>query len=140
MKLYQWILMTALVAAPSLSMARGGHHKHWKEMMSQLDLSEEQRTKIKDIRQSSRDEHKETRKTLKETRRSFEELLGSDAAESEIRKAHETLQGLKAKMAEKRFENMMAIRAILTPEQRKKFHELRPKKGRHHRNHDNDDD
>lgn len=125
-------LILCLFMIPSIGLARGEHRKQWKKMMEQLELSDDQKEELREIRKSSKDSHKALKKTIKEKRKTLETLLREDAAEADIRTAHQELQALKQVKVNQRFEKMMSIREILNAEQRKKFHELRPKrKGKH---------
>lgn len=92
-----------------------------REALKSLDLSEEQKTKLKDLRKSATEAHKEVRTALKDGRKAMEDLMKSDAKKEEILSKFEALQTLRNKMARARFEMMLAIRDILTPEQRQKF-------------------
>ena len=132
MNVTRFALVFCFLALPSIAVAKGGHKKKWREMIEQLDLTEDQKSQLKEIRQSLKGTRREQRSTLKNKRDILENLLRDDAPESEIRKAHNELQTIKQALMLQRFEKMMSIRAILNAEQRQKFHELRPRrKGRH---------
>ncbi|NRA67421.1 MAG: Spy/CpxP family protein refolding chaperone [Pseudobacteriovorax sp.] len=126
-------LMLAL-SAPALSRP-GGPGKHLKHILEQLDLDESQKTKMTEIRQNSRAAMRAQRQEMKAQRRAFQELLKSNASDEDLRKAFASLENLKAKLSQFRFENMLQIRKVLTAEQRSRFHELkelhRPKKSGH---------
>ena len=62
------------------------------------------------------------------------EAMMSDASETELRKIHGEISSLQTQMKSKRFEKMLKIRKILSPEQRKTFFEMKRimRKGKHH--------
>ncbi len=90
-----------------------------------LGLSDEQREKMRKLRESAKAEKESMRKAHKEQRDAFKDLMKSDKSSSELRKAFQALQESKNKMATARFEHRLQVRDILTPEQRKKMAERR---------------
>ena len=109
---------------------KGGPGKHERggqegpgNMFKELNLTEEQEQKLKELREAGRDGSKASREEMKAAHEKMRELLEGDANESQLRAQHKKLQALKMKMDDERFENMLATRAILTPEQRKKMAE-----------------
>jgi len=49
-----------------------------------------------------------------------------------LRQQHQEVQGLRNQLDNQRFETMLEIRQVLTPEQRTKMAELMEKRGHHH--------
>ncbi len=109
---------------------------HFKKMFKELDLTPEQQEKMKELRKNKPNQ-KANFKEMKELKKQFKEALGSDASESELKKLHSQIQEKKAAMAKQGFEQMLKIRAILTPEQRKKFKDMRHEGGKGKRGWDN---
>lgn len=124
-------IMAIFLASSPILMAKGGGHK-WKKMKSELNLTAEQETKIKGIHQAAKENRKASKEKMKQAKKTFEELLKSNASEPEIQAAFMKLQELKNEKAKTRFTSMMAIRQVLTPEQRANF---RPFKGHGHKRH-----
>ena len=58
-------------------------------------------------------------------------LLANDASEEQLRQQHQNIQGLRQQLGNNRFETMLQVREILTPEQRTQMAELiEQKRGR----------
>lgn len=93
----------------------------FKEALKSLNLSDEQKSKIKELRKSGKEAHKELRTSLQEGRKAMEELMKSEAKTDAILLKFDSLQTLRNKMDRARFEMMLSVREILTPEQRQKF-------------------
>lgn len=89
--------------------------------MKELNLSEEQREKIRSIRKAIKPQMKALKKESRELRKGLQEALRSEASESDLRSKFQALQNKKSAIASLRFDQMLKIRANLTPEQRKKF-------------------
>lgn len=102
----------------------------FKKMMKSLDLTQEQQDKMKELKKN-KPNVKESRKEMRELRKKFKESMESNATEAELRKLHSQIQEKKSAMAKDRFEQMLKVRSILTPEQRKKFQGMRHEGGEH---------
>ena len=120
------VLVSVLIFGSFSAQARGQgwHRPHPKkagfmrEMFANLNLTEEQKTQLAEIRKKKMESMKPLREKSKEARKSFFEKLKSDTSEEDIRKAHSELATLRTQKADARFENMLAVRRVLTPEQR----------------------
>ena len=67
---------------------------------------------------------------MKAAREQMKALMSNNNSSSEeLRQKHQQLQSLRQQMAERRFDTMLQIREELTPEQRSKMAELKPKFG-----------
>ncbi len=101
--------------------------------MEELNLSEAQREKIKALHESNRPQFEKDREAMHQAKTRFDEAMDGDGSPDEIRKRFQALQKARDAMMSFGFEQALAVREILTPEQRKKFQELRRDKfkGRH---------
>ena len=126
MKLEKWIWIFILIFGFSQSGFAKGHrgHKLRAEAMKQLDLSEDQKVALEKLKANKGSLGKELRAKKKALRKQMHEAMASDASDSDLRKLHEQKLSLKTQMANNRFEKMLAVRKILTPEQRVKFHKF----------------
>ncbi|NER79398.1 MAG: Spy/CpxP family protein refolding chaperone [Leptolyngbya sp. SIO1D8] len=93
-------------------------------LIQELELTEDQVTQIQAIREGSREEMRALHDNLRANHETLHGLMASDATEAELRAQHEEIQTLHIEVADKRFETMLAIRGILTPEQRSELAEL----------------
>jgi Spy/CpxP family protein refolding chaperone len=94
---------------------RDGPEAGWLE---EIDLTDEQIDQIRALRADQRDEMQALHEELWTARETMHDLMSGDATEAELRAQHEQIQILHRAVADKRFENMLAVRQIMTPEQR----------------------
>ncbi|MBI2070946.1 MAG: periplasmic heavy metal sensor [Elusimicrobia bacterium] len=132
-------LCAALLSGPlSAEDGHGGRNnkEHWRgrfdRMKKELNLTDEQDKKLKEHRKT----HRKKAEALHEERRMKKEALRGELEKSEMDKGkiqsiHGELKSIDGKLADHRLEGILAVSEILTPEQRKKFHEkMRAKKGK----------
>lgn len=93
-------------------------------LIEELDLTEDQVTQIRTIREGARDEMRTLHENLWSERRALHDLMAGDATATELRAQHEQVQTLHREAADERFETMLAIREVLTLEQRTELAEL----------------
>jgi hypothetical protein len=93
-------------------------------LIQELNLSQQQQQQIETIRQQRRGEIESLKQRMQQLRQEMDQLLSTNAPESSIRAKFTEIQAVKQKIAEVRFEQMLATREVLTPEQRVKFREL----------------
>ena len=139
--------IAGLIAVLSLTFAfpaeagRGEWKKNHEKMMSELNLTAEQQTKMKALKESSKAGLKDKKKAMRAAREDLGNALKGTASDADVRKKFEALSKLQDEFAKARFEHVLAVRAILTPEQRAKFHEMKGKiEGRRGMHHDDDDE
>lgn len=110
---------------------RKGKGKGFGKIFKELGLSDEQKEKIKSFRlegKKSKANHKESKEKIKALREKMKASFASSASESELKALHTELTGLRSQQNNERFEKMLKIRSVLTPEQRVKFQELKGNK------------
>ncbi len=96
-----------------------------RELFQQLELTPEQSAQIETIEQKSRSETETLRQEMRQNVEKMRSLLtASDAAPEELRQQHEQIQALREQLDDQRFETMLQVREILTPEQRTQAAEL----------------
>lgn len=100
---------------------RGGMQK----MMQALDLSDEQKLQIKEIRDASRGDGQNLKEMAKKAKEDFKAAMASGASDEVLKQKFSVMQDAVQAMKESRFDQMLKIRALLNDEQRKKFQELR---------------
>lgn len=117
--------------------ARPGHRGKMKEIAAELNLTAEQKDKMKEINKDRREILQPKRKAMKEARESLEtSLKGADSADV-VKQKFAALQKAQSEFAAARFDKVLAAREVLTPEQRAKFKGL--KMGGHHHDEDSED-
>ena len=89
-----------------------------------LNLSKEQKEKIKKIFEDNKPEMKKNRKEVWEKMKAFREVYIDDKkTDEDVAKARDEVSNVHKKAMEQHFKTMMQIRPILTSEQRKQFFE-----------------
>lgn len=95
------------------------------DMMEALDLSQAQQDELQSIRNQYQPRLMEKQQALSEAHQTLREMMIDDnASTSEIRTQHEQVQDLLQEMSNLRFESMLEMREVLTPEQREEFAQL----------------
>lgn len=92
-----------------------------KRIQSELNLSAEQNSKLEDLKDKAKFGTKEKRQAMEQCMQELEVLISGTASEAEVRAKFSELQKLEDAYAKARLEKILAVREILTPEQRKKF-------------------
>lgn len=100
-----------------------------KRLLEQLDLTPEQSQEIEAIQEKSRTEKDTLRQQIQTKHQEMRSLFTSDSTPEQLREQHEQLQALHQQLATNRFEKMLKIREILTPEQRTQMAELMAQRG-----------
>lgn len=109
-------------AAPHSRGSRGQSLQQWAQ---QLNLSADQVQKIQSINEQYKSQLEQSRTAIRQARQQFQEMMeGNSATDAQIRDQHQQLQNLQQQAANARFEKMLAIRNVLSPEQRTKSAEL----------------
>lgn len=99
-------------------------------MMKELDLSEDQVAKIKAIHEKRKVEMMEAKKNVREAHQVLHQELGTDASEEALREKFKSVQSARQAMAQVHFEEVLEVRSILTPDQRKKFEGMSMERGK----------
>ena len=110
---------------------RGRHGERGRgmaKMLKQLELTKEQKEKLKDHRENNKGSKKELRSKIKATKEKMKNAFKSNASDSELRSIHNEIKNLKSEMADARFEKMLFIRGVLTKDQRAKLDEMKEKR------------
>jgi len=123
-----WFPVMALAQGP------GGHpEKQLEEVLRTVQLNPEQKAKVRQIRESSRNRIHAMRDELDKCRRELNQQLDSNAEDEAVRQAFQKLQNAKMAMEKARFDRMLAIRAVLSDGQKSSFLNLRQKSRAAHR-------
>lgn len=87
-------------------------------LIENLDLTDDQAAQLRAIREGNREEMQALHENLRNEREAMHDLMAGIASEAELRAQHDAVQSLHREVADQRFENMLAVRNLLTPEQR----------------------
>jgi Spy/CpxP family protein refolding chaperone len=101
----------------------GGHRLD----LTPLNLTEQQKSRIQSLHEQARGQAKEIRKRLALKQLKLRDLLFSpDATDAQILAARRDMRELQDKMDELNVKDMLAIRGVLTPEQKAKLPIIMP--------------
>ncbi|MCY7393410.1 MAG: Spy/CpxP family protein refolding chaperone [Leptolyngbyaceae cyanobacterium CAN_BIN12] len=99
--------------------------------LQELNLSKEQIQKIQQIRRQYQARLTRQRQSVKQAQQSLKDMMASGNTSSEqIRQKFSQVQTLQQTLADTRMESMLAIRSVLTIEQRQKLTELMRQPGK----------
>lgn len=93
--------------------------------LQELNLNKEQIQKIQEIRRQYQDRLTQQRQSVKQAQQELKDLMASgDTSSEQIRQKFSRVQILQQTLADTRMESMLAIRSVLTIEQRQKLTEF----------------
>lgn len=92
-------------------------------LLETLDLSDGQRQQLQSIRQQYQPRITERERSLREARQELRQLLTGAASESAIRSQRARVERLEREVEDLRFQSLLEMRDVLTPEQRRRFGE-----------------
>ncbi|WP_204105348.1 MULTISPECIES: Spy/CpxP family protein refolding chaperone [Spirulina sp. CCY15215] len=98
-------------------------------MFEQLNLSADQKQEIQTIREQAKANSEQLREQMENAREQMQSLMASNASDGELRQQHQRVQNLHQQMGDRRFDTMLQIRQVLTPEQRAQLAEMKPDRG-----------
>ncbi len=93
-------------------------------LTKELNLSSEQIQKLQQLRKDAQGKTKERRKILQTNKQELNQLIQGNASADQIRQKRQQVQSLQREIADTNFEQTLAIREILTPEQRVKLQQI----------------
>ena len=103
---------------------KGAHRDGMKRILSQLDLSSEQKQQIQAIDNKYESDRNPLYQELRTEHQEMKTLFTSNATPEELRTQHEKIRNLRGQMGDIRFSQMLEVREVLTPEQRDRMAEL----------------
>ena len=107
---------------------RGERSDRLNKMLQQLDLSSGQSEQIEAIKEQSKTSGEALHEQMQTQHQEMRSLLNSDATSAQLTQQHQQLQDLRQQLGDRRFETMLQVREILTPEQRVEMAELMAQK------------
>lgn len=123
--IYWAFLLSAVLVLPTLAedSANGAkpaadNENRYEAAANRLNLSAEQKEKMKAMRQNHKQQMTELRQTLKEKRLKLKDELNNPGATREsIAPLANDVKNILAKMVDQRIEGILAVKEILTPDQ-----------------------
>ncbi|MFH1264037.1 MAG: Spy/CpxP family protein refolding chaperone [Pseudomonadota bacterium] len=114
---------------PGMGMGGMGAGPPVDEMKQQLKLTDEQVTKIRAIHKERREASQAACLKAMNAREDLREAMQSSATTDQLKKKFEEEQKLKEACTRIHFDEILTVRDVLTPEQRKQFGEMHPGPG-----------
>jgi periplasmic protein CpxP/Spy len=93
-------------------------------LLEQLNLTDAQKRQIAAIRQKYQGQMKQLREALRSDRQELESLMAGNATNEQIRTKHQEIERSRQKLSDLRFQSLLEMRQVLTPDQRSKFARL----------------
>jgi periplasmic protein CpxP/Spy len=103
-------------------------------LVRELNLSPDQIQRLQQLRTNAKGKTKERRQALRAAKQELTQLLQGSANSDQIRQKRQQVQSLQREVADSNFENTLAIREILNPEQRVKLQQLMQQRRQNRRN------
>lgn len=117
-------------AQPTAKQVRPGKRSG---LFQQLNLTPEQRQKLKAVRQQYQGQIRERQRSAQQAQRDMRSLLVGSASSETVRAKFTEFQQLQQAAAKLRFESILAMREVLTPTQRKQLADQMEKNQQQHR-------
>jgi Spy/CpxP family protein refolding chaperone len=92
-----------------------------RRLLEQLNLTSEQQEVITQIQQKYAEQITQSKNTLRAERDKLQEMMTGNESTANIRSQHEKVVNLDRQLHNLRFESMLEMREVLTPEQRQQF-------------------
>ena len=89
-----------------------------------MNLTDDQKNKLAAIRDEYQEQIRSLRQKMRSERQTLRNLMAGTSSETEIRNQHQQVSKLGQSLYNLRFESMLEMREILTPEQRSQFVQL----------------
>ncbi|MEG4323024.1 MULTISPECIES: Spy/CpxP family protein refolding chaperone [unclassified Microcoleus] len=91
-------------------------------MFEKLNLSADQKQKMQAVRDRYKDQVSQRMQAVRQARKELEAMMSSSTANASLmRDKHRQIMGLRQQLEEVQFESTLAMRDVLTPEQRSQF-------------------
>ncbi|MFZ4665978.1 MAG: Spy/CpxP family protein refolding chaperone [Prochlorotrichaceae cyanobacterium] len=104
--------------APPEGAPDGEREENSPPWLGELNLSTEQMQRIKAIHEQYKPQFQANRESMRSAHDEFRQLMAGNAPVNQLRQKHQQLQTMQQQSGDLRFESMLAIREVLTPEQR----------------------
>ena len=94
-------------------------------LFDKLNLSADQKQKMQTVRDRYKEQVSQRMQAVRQARQELETMMSSPTANvSQMREKHRQIMGLRQQLEEVQFESTLAMREVLTPEQRTQLSQL----------------
>ncbi len=92
--------------------------------LPRLDLSPDQMVQLRSIQQQNQGDLGQKTQELRQARQQLRQLLAGEASAGQVQDQYRRMQQLSRQVEDQRFEVILRVREVLTPEQRERMAEL----------------
>jgi len=92
-------------------------------LIQELNLTPEQTQRLQAIQNQYQDQISQRRQAVRQARQELVELMAGTASENQVREKHRQVEALQQQAEAVKFDSLLAMREVLTPEQRRQFAE-----------------
>ncbi|HEY9600407.1 MAG TPA: Spy/CpxP family protein refolding chaperone [Allocoleopsis sp.] len=125
----------AVAQTPSQAAPRGVPNTS--ESVQRPNLNSDQVRKIGEVQKQYRDQIAQRIQQLRQAQQELDALLSGAASEREVRQKYRQVSTLRQQVEDLRFESTLAVRAVLTPQQRRQFADYLQQQRENYRNRTN---
>lgn len=93
------------------------------QLIQELNLTPDQTQRLQAIRDQDQDQISQRKQAARQARQELVDLMAGTASESQVREKYRQVEALKQQAEDARFDSLLAMREVLTPEQRRQFAE-----------------
>ncbi|MBD2178318.1 Spy/CpxP family protein refolding chaperone [Pseudanabaena sp. FACHB-1998] len=97
------------------------------KMLKQLNLTPEQLKKLKEVRDRDQGKMRELAQQSRQANKELRDLMAGNESNDALRTKHNQVLTLQQELQKQHFERMLAMREILTPQQRSQLNEMMSK-------------
>lgn len=99
-------------------------HRQKQKLIEELDLTPEQEQQLQAIHRQYKGEIEQQLRELQQAKQELGKLMAGTAPVREVRLKYGEVEGLQQQLGELRFESTLAMREVMTTEQRSRFNQL----------------
>lgn len=92
-------------------------------LIQELNLTPDQTQRLQAIQDQSQVQISQRKQAARQARQELVDLMAGTAPESQVREKYRQVEALKQQAEDARFDSLLAMREVLTPEQRRQFAE-----------------
>lgn len=98
------------------------------EFMAKLNLTTEQQQQMQSIRSKYQPQMDSIRQEIRSEREKLRQMMANNTSADNLRSQHNKIASLNQKIGDLRFQSMLEMREVLTPEQRQQWNQMMDEK------------
>ncbi|MGI0480402.1 Spy/CpxP family protein refolding chaperone [Geminocystis sp. CENA526] len=98
------------------------------DIMTKLNLTSEQQQQMQSIRTKYQPQMDSIRQEMRTEREALRQMMSNNASPDNLRSQHNKIASLNQRMGDLRFQSMLEMREVLTPEQRQQWNQMMEEK------------